>query len=114
MSVAQVPFQKRLRRIVRDHQRMSHGATHVMRADGLIVARPRVYNPKFPLRGLVLLIGAALLFKGFILASLGSATYNDRVAELAEGSVVEQAGAWVMQADVATSAVAQFLNAIGL
>lgn len=114
MSVAQVPFQKRLRRIVRDHQRMSHGATHVMRADGLIVARPRVYNPKFPLRGLVMLIGAALVFKGFILASLGTATYGDRVAQLAQGSIVEKAGAWIMQPDVATVAVAQFLNALGL
>ena len=114
MTTAQVPFQKRLRRIVREHQRMSNGATHVMRADGLIVARPRVYNPKFPLRGLVLLLGAAILFKGFIYATLGSATYADRVGQLASGSIAEQAGAWVMQPDLATLAVAQFLNAIGL
>lgn len=114
MTVAQVPFQKRLRRIVREHQRMANGATHVMRDDGLIVARPRVYNPKFPLRGLVLLIGAAVLFKGFIYATLGSATYGDRVAQLAQGSFPEKAGAWIMQPDVATLAVAQFLNAVGL
>lgn len=114
MSVAQVPFQKRLRRIVREHQRMSNGVSHVMRDDGLIVARPRVYNPKFPLRGLVLLLGAALLFKGYILASLGATLYGERVAQLAEGSIIEKAGAWIMQPDVATSAVAQILNGFGV
>ncbi len=114
MSVVQVPFNKRLRKIVREHQRMSEGATHVMRADGLIVARPRVYNPKFPLRGLVLLFGAAVFFKAFIYATLGQATYDGRVELLTEGSFVERIGGWVMQADVATVAIAQFLNAIGL
>lgn len=114
MSVAQVPFQKRLRRIVRDHQRMSNGVSHVMRADGLIVAKPRVYNPKFPLRGLVMLLGTALLFKGYILASLGATLYSERVTQLAEGSMIEKAGAWIMQPDVATSAVAQILNGFGL
>lgn len=114
MSVAQVPFQKRLRRIVRDHQRMSHGVSHVMRADGLIVAKPRVYNPKFPLRGLVMLLGTALLFKGYILASLGATLYGERVAQLADGTLIEQAGAWIMQPDVATTAVAQILNGFGI
>lgn len=114
MPAAQVRFEKRLGRIVRDHQRMTQGVVHVMRQDGLIVARPRVYNPKFPLRGLILLIGTALLFKGYIYASIGAGSYQERVAQLAEGSMVEKAGAWIMQADVATIAVAQVLNSLGL
>ena len=114
MSAAQVPFKKRIRRIVRDHQRLSNGSKHEVLPDGLIVLRPRVYNPKFPLRGLVLLVGAAILFKGFIYASLGSATYVERVAQLANGSIAERVGAWVMQPDVVTLAVGQFLTAIGL
>lgn len=114
MASAQMPFQKRLRKIVRSHQRMNHGVAHVMREDGLIVARPRVYNPKFPLRGLLLLIGAALLFKGYIYASLGATVYDERVAQLAEGQIIEKAGAWIMQADILTVTVGQFLNSIGL
>lgn len=114
MSVDQRQFNKRLRRIVRDHQRMSYGAEHVMRDDGLIVARPRLYNPRFPLRGLVLIIGAAIGFKSFIYASLGETSYAERVTALAEGSALEKVGGWVMQADVVTVAFGQLLNGLGI
>ena len=114
MAAAPVRFEKRLRRIVREHQRMANGVTHTIRHDGLIVARPRVYNPKFPLRGLLLLVGAALFFKGYIYATLGATAYGERIALLAEGSAVEKVGAWIMQADAATLAVAQLLGSIGL
>lgn len=114
MSVVQTPFNKRLRKIVRDHQRMSQGATHVMREDGLIVAQPRLYNPRFPLRGILLIVGAAIFFKAFILATLGSVAYGEKIATLGEGSAVERLGAWVMQPDFITVAMAQFMNGIGL
>ncbi len=114
MSLTDVPFEKRLRNIVRNHQRMNHGAVHAIRSDGLIVARPRVYNPKFPLRGLVMLITAAVLFKAYIYASLGSATYSGRIDVLAQGSLFEKAGAWIMQPDAVTVAAAQVMTAIGL
>lgn len=114
MALAYAPFQKRLRRIIRRHNRMQHGVTHVMRKDGLIEARPRVYNPRFPLRGLLMLFGAAFFFKGFILASLGEGVYDARVGQLAEGTLVEQAGAWVMQADAITLFVAGALKGFGL
>lgn len=113
MSVSGVSFEKRLRNIVRDHQRLNTGAVHAIRSDGLIVARPRVYNPKFPLRGLLLLVASAVLFKAYIFASLGASVYNDRVAQLSEGTFIEKAGAWVMQADAVTVGVAQALNALG-
>ena len=113
MSMSGISFDKRLRNIVRDHQRLNTGAVHAIRADGLIVARPRVYNPKFPLRGILLLIGSAVLFKAYIFAHLGVAVYTDRVERLAEGSLVEKAGAWFMQADAVTVAFAQVLTSIG-
>ena len=114
MSATQVPFDKRLRRIIRDHQRMSYGVAHTMRQDGLIVARPRVYNPKFPLRGLILLIGAAVFFKGYIFAALGAESYAERIGQLSGGSLIEKVGAWIMYPDTATVAVAQLIGSVGL
>lgn len=105
---ANVPFNKRLRRIVRRHNRMANGVTHKLKSDGLIVAQPRIYNPRFPLRGLLLLIAVAFLFKGFIYADLGQRDYNARVAALSEGSMIEQAGGWMMVADPATVIVGEF------
>lgn len=114
MSISGISFNKRLRNIVRDHQRLNTGAVHAIRSDGLIVARPRVYNPKFPLRGLVLLVLSTVIFKAYIYAHLGVATYTDRVERLGEGSLIEQAGAWFMQADALTVAVARILNSFGV
>ena len=112
MAQAKVPFDKRLKRIVRNHDRMAQGYVKVVTADGLIVARPRVYKPRFPLKGLAVLLFAGFLFKGFVFASLGQGTYADRVASLENGSVMEQAGAWVMQPDIATIYIAEMLSKI--
>lgn len=109
-----VSFDKRLRHVVRNHQRLNTGAVHAIRNDGLIVARPRIYNPKFPLRGLILLFAAMVVFKAYIYAHLGGAVYNDRVERLGEGSIFEQAGAWLMQADAVTITVASLLSSFGI
>jgi hypothetical protein len=114
MATVQVPFHDRLRKIVRNHQLMANGVTHRVTKDGLIVARPRLYKPKFPLRGLVLLVVSAFLFKGYILATLGAVDYDTRVASLSDGTVIEQAGAWVMQSDRLTIAVADVMRGFGL
>lgn len=114
MASVHAPFQKRLRKIVRTHERMANGVTHTMRKDGLIVAKPRIYNPRFPLKGMLLLILTAFVFKGYIYASLGPADYDARVTALGEGTLIEQAGAWVMYADIVTVYVGTFMNSIGL
>lgn len=112
MAQAHVPFDKRLKRIVRRHDRMARGVVKTVNADGLIVARPRLYKPRFPLKGLIVLIAAGFIFKGFLFASLGETAYAERVASLRDGTVMEQAGAWVMQADPATALVAEGIKAI--
>lgn len=112
MSMSGVPFDKRLRSIVREHTRMSHGAVHAIRHDGLITVRPRKYNPRFPLKGLMMVLGVSILFKAYILADLGQATYNQRVGALAEGSVFEKAGAWLMQPDTVTTGVAGVMRSL--
>lgn len=113
MAQANVPFDKRLKRIVRRHDRIaSGGAVKTVTADGLIVERPRVYKPRFPLKGLLAVVVLGFLFKGFVFASLGAEQYAERVAVLQQGSVMEQAGAWVMQADPATLLVAEGISGI--
>jgi len=112
MAQANVPFDKRLKRIVRRHDRMAKGVVKTVNADGLIVARPRIYTPRFPLKGLVVLIITGFLFKGFLYSYLGEAGYAERVASLNEGSVMEQAGGWVMQADPATVYIANAISSL--
>lgn len=110
MAAAELQFDKRLKRILRRHSKMRHGVAHVMTRDGLIVARPRRRAPRFPLQGLLMLIGAAFLFKGLMYFNLGGVNYATRVATLEGGTAVEAAGAWVLQADPATLWVADMLN----
>ncbi|WP_090210192.1 hypothetical protein [Yoonia litorea] len=91
---------------------MARGAVRKVNADGLIVARPRAYRPRFPLKGLLVVLAIGFLFKGFLFAYLGETAYAERVAGLQAGSTMEQAGAWVMQPDPATLAVASLLQTI--
>lgn len=63
----------------------------------------------FPWRGVALIFLGALLLKGTLLAYLGQGIYDARVAELAKGSIFEQAGAWVLHADTATRVIAGLL-----
>ena len=99
---AHVPFDKRLKRIVRQHDKMSNGVVRRVNSDGLIVAKPRLYRPRFPLKGLLAVLFLGFLFKGFLFAFLGDAAYGERVAALQSGTVLEKAGAWVMQPDPIT------------
>ena len=113
MAQANVPFDKRLKRIVRRHDRIqSSGAVKTVTSDGLIVARPRVYRPRFPLKGLLAIVVLGFLFKGFVYASLGTEQYAERVAVLQQGTVMERAGAWIMQADPATKLVAEVISSV--
>ena len=114
MSHTSIPFDRRLKRIVRKHKRMSRGVVRKVDKNGLIVARPRIYNPKFPLKGILLAVIAMFVFKGFLYASLGAETYDLRLSELLAGSTVEKAGAWLMQVDPATSMIAQGWDALGV
>ena len=55
---------------------------------------------------IILAAVSLMLFKAVLMASLGHAAYDDRVARLQEGSVVEKVGAFAMQGDPLTSLVA--------
>ena len=106
-------FEDRMRRLGKVHSRMyANGIVRKVGKDGLISAHPRRRMPRFPLKGFAILVGAAFLYKATLLAWLGDTVYQERVATLAGGSVVEQAGAWLMQVDGATSWLAGVIGPV--
>ncbi len=101
-------FESRLRVLTRKHRRMSNGYTTRLRGDGLIVVKPKRRKAQFPLKGALLVAFGFFAFKAFMLISLGELTYADRLATLQGGTIIEQGGAWVMQADPVTQAMVDF------
>jgi len=103
MSASQFDeFDRRMRRISRRQSKLSRGYVTAVTDDGMVVAKPRRRGNGGAVRGFAIIMIVVILFKGFLHAQLGAASYQDRVEALAEGSVIEQAGAWAMTADPVT------------
>ncbi len=101
----------RLRRVVRNHDRMKHkGVVHRVGRDGLIRTRPRLFRRSFPLRGAIVVGILFFLFKAIMFAQMGAGNYALKLEELRNGSQVEQIGALLMQEDPVTIAVADFIK----
>ncbi|MBY6069229.1 hypothetical protein KUW17_20970 [Leisingera aquaemixtae] len=105
-------FQSRLQQINRKHMAMSGGYSAKMRPDGLLVIKPHRVQSRISARTLVFLAAFFLLFKGFLMAALGFGSYDERVRTLAAGSVVERAGAYIMQADPVSVFIAQNIGPV--
>lgn len=96
-------FGKRVHRINRRHEKLSHGFVTVVEKDGLVVTKPsRLASTRFPWGLLALVAVGFFLFKGMLMAGLGEAQYAERASSLQAGSPVEQFGGWVMQPDPVT------------
>lgn len=109
MAVSESSFGERILKIEEQRSsRVKNGYIHEMRADGLIVARPRAYKPSFPLRGLLMVVVGFVLFKTLVVISVDEATYDERMTALQDGTTVEQVGAFFMQDDPLTSGLAEF------
>ncbi|NNE87483.1 MAG: hypothetical protein HKN27_05345 [Silicimonas sp.] len=103
MSASQFDeFDRRMRRISKRHSKLSQGYVTSVNPDGLVVAKPQRRSRRGTIRGLVILLTVMFVFKGVLHAQLGAGAYEDRVNALKAGSVVEQAGAWVMSPDPLT------------
>lgn len=106
-------FDKRMDAILRKHSQLAKGYTPRMTKDGLIVAQP-ARRLRLPWRSLLVILMLVMGFKVYLHATIGAEAYAETVAGLSAGSQVEQAGAWIMQADpltVAASAqMAAFLD----
>ena len=101
-QVQEQEFERRLRRLIRKHDRLAAGVVHRVGPDGLITAHPRRRWPMPPLRAIVMIVAMGFVFKAYLLFALGSATYDERLATLASGNLFEKAGAAVMQPDPVT------------
>jgi len=47
---AQVPFDNRVKKFVRQHDKMANGVVRTVNSNGLMIAKPRLYRPRFPLK----------------------------------------------------------------
>lgn len=102
---------KRLNRVVRNHERMRrNGVVHRVGRDGLIRSRPRLIRPRFPAKGIVIIVALLLAFKSLMFAQMGPGNYALQVEELRGGTLVDKAGAVIMQKDPATVALGGYLT----
>jgi hypothetical protein len=106
-QVQEQEFERRIRRLIRKHDRLAAGVVHKVGPDGLITAHPRRRVPMPPLRAIVMILAAGFLFKAYLIYALGTATYDERLAILEEGNAFEKAGAMVMQPDPASTWIAE-------
>ena len=108
----QTQFDRRITRLAHKHDLMTQGYFLRMRDDGLVVVHPRRSRRGLPVKMLVLLAVGFIGFKAFMLAAIGPAAYDERLAVLQQGSTVERAGAWVLGTDPATQMIAQMAGPI--
>ncbi|WP_298907775.1 hypothetical protein [uncultured Aliiroseovarius sp.] len=114
MADAQVrDFEKRVRQIDRRHNKLARGYVHLVERDGLLVPEEASFKRRsFPLRAIMFVLIGFILFKGIIVSQVGISSYSERLESLAEGGAVEQAGAWLMQIDPFTLAVAELIASL--
>lgn len=103
-------FKKRLRALQRKNRAMERGFTTQLRADGLLMVKPKRRPWAISPRSLFFFLAAFVCFKGFALSQVGQVTYDAQVADLAQGTLVEQAGAFVMQSDPLSEFVASHIR----
>lgn len=109
-SMTDKGFDTRIKKVQRGHVRMARGYKAKVGRDGLIVFRPKRRKISLPLRSLIVLIVAFFGFKVLVLMQIGDLTYQARMDALMGGSLVEQAGAYLLQLDPVTRMIAAQLT----
>lgn len=112
MAKQQLMFAQRLNLLARKHEAMSRGYVTRIQPDGLIVAHPRRRPPRLPRPAIFVFLLAFFVFKAFLVASLGSQAYDDRLARLQAGTAMEKGGSFIMQADPLTMFLAKQIGPI--
>lgn len=100
-------FIKRLNLLGRKHAQMAHsGYSTKVDRNGLITVKPkRRRSGGLPIKGFVMLALCFFGFKAFTLGAVGPVTYNERLAKLENGSVIEQYGAKALAIDPVSQAL---------
>jgi len=112
MSQSQVDFDRRLQAITSDPNKSGRSRVVIVDERELIVGAVSRRRYVFPLRGTLVLFGALLAFKVFLISYLGEGNYQDRVGKLADGTAAEKVGAWVMQVDPLTGMLVEELRTL--
>ncbi len=107
MSANVQNFDKRLSRIVRKHRSMSGGYDFRLERNGLITIKPKRAKGTAPLSVLLSVLLVGVLFKSVVLAHFGPEKYAAKLEPMHNGTVVEQAGAWLMEPGIVTEYVSQ-------
>ena len=71
MSADNAYFEKRLKRIARTHGRLERRATRKVVRNGLIEVRPRIFVPKLPIKGVLMMLVAGFAFKAYVMLIWG-------------------------------------------
>lgn len=110
-SNSNLTFDKRSRQILRHRRQIArHGGEFEIGPDGLLTVRRKRRSTGFPLRGILMLTVLFFGAKTLMLAHDGPQSYGERTARLAQGGVVERAGAWVLQADPVSLALSEAIR----
>ena len=110
MAREQNPFDNRILQIKRKHGKLSHGYALRLDKNNVLVPRPRAVRLAFPWKALCIVAVVALGLKAYLMTALDAQTYASKVDALAQGHTVEQVGAWMMQPDPASGAVARVMR----
>ncbi len=103
-------FEKRLDSLERKHRELSKGYVAKINPDGLITVAPKPSKRTgLTVRVIVLIAVGFITFKALALAIIGFPIYETRLEGLAEGSMIEQTIAWVMQIDPVSQSIASFV-----
>ncbi len=105
-------FVARLSNLGKKHAKLAHGYSTKVGRDGLIIVTPKRRRRGFPFKLLIMFGLGFLGLKVFMVAAVGPVTYNDRLAKLESGSVIEQAGARVLAIDPVTETLASMTGPV--
>ncbi|WP_278921367.1 hypothetical protein [Pseudophaeobacter profundi] len=112
MTVQHKEFHGRVARLQTKHAAFSRGYTARVQSDGLIIVEPRRLRSRVSGRVFLLILTGFLIFKAFLMAAVGFASYDERVNKLASGTMIEKLGAVLMQADPVSTWGAQKMGPI--
>lgn len=100
-------FNSRLNAVDGKHSELvRRGYTTRVDKNGIIITKPKRARLRLPLRGVFLLVLSFLCFKALMLIANGPDTYNDRLASLQNGNVVEAMGSTLLVIDPVTQFIA--------
>ncbi|ANT59942.1 hypothetical protein AYJ57_05890 [Salipiger sp. CCB-MM3] len=102
MESALKSFERRQRAVAQKHRKLAQGYVTKINRNGVFEHRPIRRISPVRLRGLLLTILGFLVFKGVMLANLGSDHYAEHLARLSDGSFADKLGAWVLGVDPVT------------